>query len=422
MPSSLAPFAAAFEQLCRPVAPSCQVEDDQANRGRKGLGNALFAYAASAAEAFEKKCSISFVDEGEEADEDAEAERRGSSNVFRLDQHCVSPPPRIATRNIGRHGLQPSPCTLYPLTQPLSGSLVAKRLAKVWKGTEAGAPVVGLHLRTGWSDTIALHDEWAKLRCAHVASLPEYEPSAASMWVAGHVPEFGAKHHVDLGEILDRTASAADAAFGARKWKLFVASDSATVKQRVAERVGKRALAIRWVEGRIGHNNNAAEGDASEALDIGASTVADFVALRDSDMLLGYLSNFPKRAGQGAVCPQRWFEMRSRERKDDAREHVIDMDARLRGLMETDGDIPVPVRPLAEHMPPGHPCLRSANPLRDCACFYRIALGKRTSPKGGEGGATRGKKRQKKRRRRRIKRKRRRRRKKQREEEKEDDE
>ena len=129
------------------------------------------------------------------------------------------------------------------------------------------------------------------------------------------------------------------------------------------------------MKGRIGHNNIGKDEHDTEAVwRIGATTVAEFVALRNSDMLVGFLSNFPKRAGQGAVCPQRWYELRSRERPDDVREHVREMDAILRNT-KTDDFIPSEPRTLALHMPEGHPCLDADDPVHDCACFYKIALG-----------------------------------------------
>ena len=134
---------------------------------------------------------------------------------------------------------------------------------------------------------------------------------------------------------------------------------------------GRSCAAVRDVKGRIGHNNIVKdEHDTEAVLRIGATTVADFVALRNSDMLVGFLSNFPKRAGQGAVCPQRWYELRSRERPDDVREHVREMDAILRNT-KTDDFIPSEPRTLAQHMPEGHPCLDADDPVHDCDAFIR---------------------------------------------------
>lgn len=276
----------------------------------------------------------------------------------------------------------PMPCptrvSRYAITQPLPGSLVVGRLTAIWEGTSAEAPVVAIHLRTGWSDTIALHSEWDRLQCDDLSAHAAYEPMAATMWVLGHVPEFS-EERAGLDEILERTMDAADGAFGARRWKFFVASDSVLVKQRVATFVGERALATRAVQGQIGHNNAAWHSDdAAFVSEVGASAVADFVALRDSDMLLGWNSNFPKRAGQGSVCPKRWMEMRSRTREDDVRLHVEEMDALLRHT-KPGGFQPKEPRPLTEHVPPGHPCLGADDPLRDCACYYKIALGGRVA-------------------------------------------
>ena len=357
---------ATFESLCAPVVPTC-TRNLLVSQGQKGLGNALFRYAAEASEAFAENCTVDFADSGAES---------GSLNQFRLSRHCVVPPPRVPTRNLVKHGLQPGPCTLYAITQPLPGSLVAGRLAAIWEGTSAEAPVVGIHLRTGWSDTIALHGEWDRLQCDDLAGHEAFEPTAATMWVLGHVPEFS-EERAGLDEILERTMDAADGAFGARRWKFFVASDSVLAKQRVAAFIGERALATRAVQGQIGHNNAVWRADdAAFVSEVGASAVADFVALRDSDMLLGWNSNFPKRAGQGSVCPKRWMEMRSRTRDDDVRLHVEEMDALLRHTMP-DGFQPKEPRPLREHVPPGHPCLRADDPLRDCACYYKFALGGR---------------------------------------------
>ena len=108
---------------------------------------------------------------------------------------------------------------------------------------------------------------------------------------------------------------------------------------------------------------------------MGAGAVADFLTLRDADMLVGFWSNFPRRAGQGAVCPQRWLELRSHIRHDDARNHVLEMDALLLGTQVTSTYPFEDPRPLEAHMPEGHPCLEADDPIHDCACYYRLALG-----------------------------------------------
>lgn len=353
--------AASYEQACAPKAPACESTWQE---GDRGLGNNLYFYAEAAAEAFARNCTIRFFDGATPA-----------KARFTLGTHFVNPTPSIPTTKLTKPALQPGPCSLHAITRLRDDSLAASKLAALWEGTPT-APVVGMHLRTGWADALR-HDEWRALRCSALASQPGYDAEAATTYIVAHAPEFARGARANLSTILDNVVSAADAAFGSGTWKLFVASDSTAVSRLVAARLEQQVLAVRSVAGRVGHNH-APENEADSELleDVGASSVADFMALRDSDMLLGFNSNFQKRAGQASVCPQRWYEMRSRTKEDEVIEHVLEMDRLLRGGKGLGARLAEqrPARPLEEHVPPDHPCLRSATPLHDCACFYRLAL------------------------------------------------
>ena len=411
-----------YARLCEPRLPACVtlVDDTETSRG---LGSALFRYAAPAAEAFAQGCAVSFVGDGDgDGDGGGSGGGGGGGARFTLDAHFINPAPQVPTRRLAGQQLQPggmakvrftrssplwpptapeahplaqgypldprggppprvrrrrettlvltlrrrfhpsplttaldpSPrpgaCTLHAITQLKPDSAAARKLRQLWQGAPTGAaraPTVGLHLRTGWADAVR-HGEWRALQCAHLASQPGYERDAAVDFVVGYAPEFERGARLNLTQLLDRAAAAADGAFGARRWKLAVASDSAAVARRVAAHLGARALAVRRTAGRDGHNNAPElSTDAAAVEDVGAHAVADLVALRDSDMLLGFMSNFQKRAGQAtacrdpipdptptptptpnqaAVCPQRWFELRSITKEDEPMEHVLEMD------------------------------------------------------------------------------------------------
>ena len=355
----------AFERLCAPIAPQCERDGDIGRGHGQGFGNALYSLSVMAAGAFADNCTVRYKDDGEK-------------NNFRLGAHMLNPTPSVPTQHTAKRKLQPGPCTLHAITRIRPGSDAAARVARLRDG-RGDLPIVSVHLRTGWADTLALHPEWGELECGALAAKPEYEPFDATMWVVSHEDEFGAGR-VNLSTLLLRTADAADGAFGARRWRLYVASDAPIVKERVAAFLKDRARETLSIDGRVGHTNAAEhEGDDALTHDLGASAVGDFVMLRDSAMLVGYLSNFPKRAGQAAVCPQRWIELRSRERKDDVREHVIEMDQLLTGKVGGTQGLPpgmqaTPPRPLALHVPPRHPCLDADEPTRACACLYKLAL------------------------------------------------
>ena len=369
---------ATYARLCEPRLPACVtlVDDTETSRG---LGSALFRYAAPAAEAFAQGCAVSFVGDGDGGGGSGGGGVGGGGGGggarFTLDAHFINPSPRVPTRRLAGQQLQPgskakvpslaaahaairrsrglatcsglsfgperrgprrvgvegargltgahrrpsacpptaldhSPrpgaCTLHAITQLKPDSAAARKLGRLWRGAPAGAvraPTVGLHLRTGWADATR-HDEWRALECAHLASQPGYERDAAVDFVVGYAPEFERGVRLNLTQLLDRAAAAADSAFGARRWKLAVASDSTAVARRVAAHLGARALAVRSTAGRDGHNNAPElSTDAAAMEDVGAHAVADLVALRDSDMLLGFMSNFQKRAGQAHSPP-----------------------------------------------------------------------------------------------------------------------
>ena len=129
---------------------------------------------------------------------------------------------------------------------------------------------MSVHLRTGWADTLALHPEWGELECGALAAQPEYEPFDATM---GGLPRGRVwRGPRQLSTLLLRTADAADGAFGARRWRLYVASDAPIVKERVAAFLKDRARETLSIDGRVGHTNAAEhEGDDALTHDLGAS-------------------------------------------------------------------------------------------------------------------------------------------------------
>ena len=94
-----------YARLCKPRLPDCVtlVDDTETSRG---LGSALFRYAAPAAEAFAQGCAVSFVVGG-----------GGGGARFTLDAHFINPVPRVPTRRLAGQQLQPGSMTKVPFTR-----------------------------------------------------------------------------------------------------------------------------------------------------------------------------------------------------------------------------------------------------------------------------------------------------------------
>ena len=241
----------AYEVSCTPQETKC-IEERSEYFSSHGIGNALMVkYTKVAKEIFATGCAPVLHDTVAPSQQ-RNFGRPEDGSLFVL-QKYVQVPERIPA------SLTTS-CVTYAITQPREA--VAAAIASAQVESDAAAPQVALHVRTGWSDATAFHGKkidasqaWNDLDCSAYAD--------AYFNITGDVIRDKAGN--TLRSIVLNTAAAADAAFGAQQWQLFVASDAPAVKRYVRQLLNGRALGqVMTTAGQIGALAPAARVDLAK--------------------------------------------------------------------------------------------------------------------------------------------------------------
>lgn len=318
---------ARYEEICRPTAPSC-VEEHLDNPSTHGIGNALMiSYSRMASESFSRGCVPRFN----------EPATYGVEQVFKL-QKWMQEPTTIPTE------MSQKGCVTWPLTQP--GPML-EEVVQSGRG-DGRTPTVGLHVRTGWVDSITerngKRDLWDSLTCEET-----------SLNDAGQMVR-DAKD-VPLVTLLEDAVTKADSTFGVNAWDLFVSSDAPGVKIWVAARLRERVRSVRHLNGEVGHN--WVKGEISRD-DVSLSALAELVLLSEADLLFHFGSKYPTSAFQRTLCQKEHVEFSGMPRH-----HLADMTAALRSNEQN-------VSHISRNINVVHPCHSvGASTVLACACMFK---------------------------------------------------
>jgi hypothetical protein len=282
-------------------------------------------------------------------------------------------------------------CAVYAVTRPLRNVTRALDAAAPdgWlTGRTATLPTVGLHFRSGWVDYARY---WNATACG---AYRDVFPDAA-----GSLP--GLRKNETLRESLANLADAADAAFGERRWRVYVAADAPALKSYVARVLGPRCARVGFTTAPLFHSQRPPPPSYSQPRDPKGSrggfaaadlaVAADFVALAQSDVFLAAGdSSFTAASEVRALCPQRRFAGYGNVAKYSIPHNgpgyrwlVFDILSAIwrpssragRPLAQTDG--------IPRHFAPDHPCRAAgaaaaggdkADEAEACQCFLQLAL------------------------------------------------
>lgn len=364
--------ATAFQSNCDPRPATCQaVSEDIGNN--HGIGNALivsFLKAAKALQAANPDCAPILEDINIRTKSRRRTNNTSSNNnnnEFEFHLLDFVQEPSVATKPDDK-------CLMYSITQPREA--VANKVrglsARFLEGGAADLPLVALQIRTGWSDeTRSNVAGWDAL-----GSCGEYKEQFKNR-------NHRAVSEVDVEAMILDTAAAADRAFGANQWKVYVASDAPGIRQFVKQRMEARAAGpILWVEGTIGHNafgGNAMSKD--EKIDTSVNAFVDVLMMSQAKMLVCTSSKFPAAANMRSMCPQRYLVLRGHPRHDLAKAGRL-LNLALGKYQSTGDPVSVWVPELAEEsqqnffnaLPDGNQsmCIQAPNPVRACFCLLKL--------------------------------------------------
>ena len=368
--------AAAYEARCAPEAATC--EADVPFYSHKGLGNALLTgYVPSARAALARGCAPKFDEEKHRpatVSDERGARAPAGAAAFRLQAAAVVP--TVVPTNLS------DACVLQALTAPTPA--VAARVRRAQRGTDAALPLVAFHLRTGWADTSdpSAKDGWATLGTCARFQERYANATDGGLGVASHDGSLG------LSGLLRTVSDAADAAFGARHWRAFVASDAPAARDAASAYLEGRC------DGGAARNDGGVLGHNADTPEAGESALSDLLLLAEADFLVYLTSKFPAAAARRRACPARSVDVGR-----PTRHAVFDLGpllttglkARREGQMTQDAAGPPGQKPRSPLYLPGparrelakivgfdaaggpHRCLDDADPLESCACFFRIA-------------------------------------------------
>ncbi|KAL7529052.1 hypothetical protein ACHAWF_004603 [Thalassiosira exigua] len=344
----------AFERRCRPEPTTCH--KNVTVTSTHGIGNALITtYRQPAADVFAKGCAPRLVDDF-----------KSFKLLFRLLDYFREPN--------GTLGTQDESCVLHAITQP------GERLARVLedfasdRGWDAAVPLVGVHVRTGWADELSRRSAaWDALGdCA------EYRGSYGIDGV-----EAAGEAVLGLVDLVNRTKHAADSAFGAGKWRAFVASDAPAAKVYASTVLsndgGGTAM---YFEGKVGHNNDQNSRHRRGIHDeISMTSMADLMMLSTASIVVMLSSEFPEAAVRRSVCTVRKLKYKVRPYP---RHRLWDIGTVLmKALGRRKPNEPSPWTPHLEEdemklletmLPQGknHPCLSDPHSKRSCLCLFKL--------------------------------------------------
>ena len=384
-----------YIENCNPTPTNCTKQITKVF-STHGIGNALMiSYYKDASPVFESEC-IPILNDANEGRE---------NGAFKLLDYVQVPNEYVCTKtDVGTAEQQcksstiHKKCVIYSISQPLPA--VQKTIDTILLPEQQHLPLVAIHVRTGWADEMAVRKHvWD--RFVNTSSVCSHED--VINYVHGDDGSGSSNNQTDdhdddvadslgkaiydtgasgidfsLDGFLDSVRDKANANYGIKQWRLFVASDAPAVKRYASNYlrgnyIGNEAL---MTKGFIVHNHNGASRRSHEEnVRTNINLFADLIIMSESS-LFGYTSSkYPGVAALRSQCNQETIQPRGHPR------HDLAIVARIAGKflpfinkVDYDDDgASLLYDELRRSLPKDASCLDSKRPVLACLCWIKRA-------------------------------------------------
>lgn len=375
-----------YIENCNPTPTNCTKQITKLF-STHGIGNALtISYSKAASPVFESGC-IPILNDANEGRE---------KGAFKLLDYVHIPNHNICTRaGVGRAEQQcrssavHKKCVIYSISQPLPA--VQKTIDTILIPEEQHLPLVAIHVRTGWADEMGRRKQiWDRYVgtssvCFHedvINYVHGDDGSGSNISVADSLGKAiydtgfsGSSFSLD--GFLDSVSDKANANYGIKQWKLFVASDAPAVKRYASNYlrgnyIGNKAL---MTKGFMVHNHDGSSRRSHEDnLRININLFADLIIMSESS-LFGYtISKYPGVAALRSQCNQETIQPRGHPRHDLVTvARIAEKFLPFINKVDYDDDGASLYDELRQNLPKEASCLDSKRPVLACLCWIKRA-------------------------------------------------